>query len=105
MHLLLYGTLLDLVELHVESRPQLLQLDVLSCAFPAPGLRSRRLVQLVAGGAAPVQVVAELYAFAAVGEGHDALAFSFGHGKDVLQNGCRALAEAAAPAGEKTSVS
>ena len=42
-------------------------------------------------------MVTKLYAFAAVGKGHDAFALRFGHREDVLEDGGGALAEAAAP--------
>ena len=41
MHLLLYGSLLDLIQLHVEARPQLLQLQVFSRAFSAKRVRGK----------------------------------------------------------------
>ncbi len=42
-------------------------------------------------------MVTKLYAFAAVGKGHDAFALRFGDREDVLEDGGGALAEAAAP--------
>lgn len=48
-------------------------------------------------------MVAELDALAAVGEGHDSLAFGFRHGEYVLQDGGGALAQTAAPAKHKIS--
>ena len=48
-------------------------------------------------------MVAELDALAAVGEGHDSLAFGFRHGEYVLQDGGGALAQTAAPAKHEIS--
>jgi hypothetical protein len=98
VHLLLYRPLLDLIQLHVEAWPELLQLDVFSRAFAAKRVGASAARQARGRGAnAPVQVVAELHALAAVGKGHDALAFGLGDGEDVFQYGGGALAKAAAP--------
>ena len=41
VHLLLYRPLLDLIQLHVEARPELLQLDVFSRAFATKRVGTR----------------------------------------------------------------
>ena len=117
-YLLFDRTLLDLVQLHVEPRPQLLELKIFSRAFPATRVRvhfreseyasesqstlqSWRESRWGSLGGSPVQMMSELYALAAIGERHDALAFRLGHGEHVLQDGGGALPKSAAPAEEK----